>query len=573
VDERDGKESHIVLSEGARGLSSLSERMREPLLALMAGVGVLLLIVCLNVSHLLLARALSRRREMSIRTALGATRARLGRQLLTEGLLLAALGGLGGVLCSGWLTDGLVALTGRNDVEVGADLRVLAFTAVLSLGTALLLGLVPAWEASRGDVQQTLRATAASVTGRSRLLSRILMVGQVALSLVLLVGAGLLAGSLQSLRERDKGFDEEHILTVDLLPKETGLSQPQVVALSDQLIERLRALPGVRAASLSFASGPLQGGGWGEIIQLAGSSGSPGAAPGFFEPRGNGSLGVKLGAVTSGFFETLGLTLLSGRTFEPGDRAGAPRVAVVNQRLARRLFGEAAPLGRHFRFDRQHSPSMPPDEYQVVGVVRDATNNGLRQAPVNMAYFPVAQTKEFASTLDVRATGEPALLAEAVRAAVRATHPGLPVVGVRTMRSQVAKSLWRERLMTVLAAAFGGTALFLVCLGLYGVIGQWAGQRTREIGVRMALGATGGGVRWLVLRQALGLVAAGVLLGIPAALAAARLIEGMLYGVSPLHPPTLAAATLVMLAVATLAAYLPARRASRVDPMTALRSE
>jgi predicted permease len=271
--------------------------------------------------------------------------------------------------------------------------------------------------------------------------------------------------------------------------------------------------------------------------------------------------------VSPAYFDTVGMPVTRGRALGSQDRATAPRVAVVNEALARRFFG-GEPLGKRFRFGGD-----PEVDFEVVGVVRDARSRSLRQSPEPMVYVAAAQRPDFLRSLEVQATGDPVLLADRVRRAVQEANPGLLVTGVRTMRGQMDRSLMQERLLATLSTAFGLAALFLVCVGLYGVVSQWAAQRTREIGVRMALGATAAGVRWMVLRQAFRLVLAGVALGLPAAMAAARLLQGFLFGVRPMDPPTLAAAALALFAVATAAAYLPARRASRADPMIALRCE
>jgi predicted permease len=555
---------HIQVQAAATGASALREGFRDPLLALMAGVGLLLLIVCLNVSHLLLARAIHREREIQIRTALGASRWRLVRQLLAEGMLLALLGGAAGALVTGWLSDALLALaSGSNTplaLDAGVDRRVLAFIAVLVIGIAVVMGLTPAWQAGRASLQPSLRAVAPAVTssGPRRLLSRILLSSQVAFSLVLLVGAALLAGSLGRLRAADKGFDEESLLLVNTTAALADLAGERATAVNEEILRQVRALPEVRSASLS-ALAPLGGGRTTEAILTAGST--------------SGTL-VRLLTVTPGYFDTMGMKLAGGRVFTAGDGAGAPKVAVVNEALARTVFRDRRAVGETFRFDPAISPSQPPDTLQVVGVVRDAKNAGIREPAEPMAYLVAAQrTPGLLNHLQVRTASDPAAAIERVRQAARAAHPDLRVIAVRTMRTMVERLLVQERLLATLSTAFGLAALFLMSLGLYGVVSQWAGQRTREIGVRMALGATGAGVRWMVLRQALLLVLAGVAIGAPAALAASRMLRGLLFGVSPLHPVPLVLASLMLFTVATLAAYLPARRASRVDPMTALRSE
>jgi predicted permease len=554
---------HIGLAAGAQGVSNVRRSLQDPLLVLMAGVGLLLLIVCLNVSHLLLARAINRQREMSIRAALGASRARLLRQLFAEGLLLALLGAGAATLLSRWLGDSLLALaqTGgaslaRLDVQAGP--RLLAVTAGLAAATAVLLGLVPAWQASRWDVQRALGAAATAVAGGGsrRVVTRALIASQVGFSLVLLVGAGLLAQSVGKLRDLDKGFDDQHVLLVELDASRTGLPAAQAPALNDQLVRRLTAQPGVRGASLA-AFHVLGGAAQMSLLVDGVTSSRP----------------VEINRVTPGYFDTMGMALRQGRAFTPEDRAGGAAVAVVNEALARQFLGGVDAVGRRFHFDPLKAPEMTRDELTVVGVVRDASTNELRGGPRPTVYLAAAQEPGFLGGLVVRAAGDPALLAEQVRAAVRATHPGLRVRGTIPIRAQIDRSLFRERLLATLSTGFGLAALFLVCLGLYGVIAQWAAQRRREMGVRMALGATSAGLRWLVLRQAFGLVLAGVALGVPAALATSGMLSGLLFGLAPTDPLTLAGAALALFAVAALAAYLPARRTSRIDPMTALRCE
>jgi len=555
--------ARIELENGSTGTSQMRRHFREPLLVLMAGVGLLLLIVCLNVSYLLLARATRRQYELSIRTALGASRARLMRQLLTEGFLLAALGALFGALLTHWLKAGLLALVSAGDSErplaldTSADAQVVWFVALLALVTALLIGFVPALQASRSNLQQAMRANAAAVTtgGSRRLLSRVLLISQVAFSVVLLVGAGLLAGSLGKLRQVATGFDDEHVLLARVGVQMSGLEGEQAQRVYDDVQRRVGSLPGVRSVSLSVPD-LLTGGrmSWG--IRFPGSARQP--------------MGVQFYLVTPGYFETLGMRLLQGRTFERTDGPAAPRVAVINETMAKKAF-EGKALGQRLTMDGKN-------DVEVVGVVSDARNNDLRRPIDSVLYLAVAQPHGVPATilpssLEVRAAGDPSMLAHQVRRAVREAHSGLPFMNVRTLKAQVDRTLMQDRLMATLATGFGLAALFLVAVGLYGVIAQWAVQRTREIGVRMALGATSGGVRWLVLRQGVVLVLVGLGLGIPAALAASRLLKGMLFGVEPMDPATVAAAALAMFAVAALAAYLPARRASRVDPMAALRCE
>jgi predicted permease len=546
--------TRFVLDPGGQGISIFRQSFREPLLVLMVGVGLLLLIVCLNVSHLLLARAINRQKEMSVRAALGASRGRLVRQLLTEALLLSGLGAAVGLGLTRWLSNGLVGLATSGSrfsyVDVRLDARVLAFTLLLALATAVLLGLVPARLAARRDLQQTLRASSRTASASRRLGGQLLLGSQVAFSLVLLVGAGLLAGTLRNLRGLDRGFDQEHVLLMWVSTEFSGLDSRGALALQDEIVRQVSALPGVEGVSLSFG-GDLQGGGFPRTVLLP--DGSVQRAP--------------FATVTPGYFATAGLRLVGGRAFSHEDRASTPPVAVINQTLARQLFGDGNAVGRRFRLDPGKA------SLEVVGVLRDVRSGGLRGETQPLAYLPAAQSDLFLGSLEVRTTGDPARVGDQVRRTVLDIQPNLPVRNLRTVKVELDRALWRERLLAVLSSAFGLAALFLVCVGLYGVISQWAGQRTREIGVRMALGATAASVRWLVLRQALVLVGVGVAVGLPAAIAASRLLEGTLFGLRPADPAILSLAALVMFVVAGAAAYAPARRAAALDPMVALRQE
>jgi predicted permease len=552
----------VTLESGATGASSLRRSFRQPLLVLMAGVALLFLIVCLNLSHLMLARTIQRQREMSIRTALGASRARLVQQMLTEGSLLSLAGAAGATLTTSWLRDGIlllaVAADAQRALDVTPDLRLLAFTAVLTLATATVLGLGPAWQTSLIDLPQALRATSHTrgIGGTRRLLSRSILASQVALSLVLLVGASLLAGTFDRLRNLDTGFDEEQLLLIDINPRIAGVRPAEALVLYDEIVRGTEAIPGVRAASLSLI-GPLAGGG---AAQNTGTISVPGAAP----PKE--PMVAQFGIVTSGYFDTVGMTVVRGRGFTRDDREHGPRIAVINETMARQCFGGEDAVGKRFRDGN-------PGDIEVVGIVKNARVNGLRHEPRPTAYLLVAQLPHLLGSLEVRTAADPERIAEQVRRVVREAHPGVPITNVKTMHAQVERSLRQERVLAVLSSVFGVASLLLVSIGLYGVVSEWAGQRTREIGLRMALGATAAGVRWMVLREGFAVVALGVVIGLPAAAAASRLLTGLLFGLSPTDPTALAAASVTLFGVAAAAAYLPARGASRMDPMVALRTE
>ena len=551
----------IGLDPGRKPTSDVRPILRDPLLTLMAGAGLLLLIVCLNLSYLMLARARARQREMSVRTALGAGRGRLLRQLLAESLLLSLLGALAALLLARVLTIGLLAIVQTEGtslvLDLGTDRRVVALAGLLALTCALLLGLVPAWHALRADLHRGLRAAAFTVTGAGphRPLSRTLLALQVAFSLVLLVGAGLLNGSVRRLRAIDKGFDHGHVLLVELNARMAGFDPTQARRSSQNLLDRLGALPGVRSASMS--ANAFLSGAW--------------SSRGFRIPRGGAPLETVeagLNVVTPAYFETLGMTLLRGRAFTTGDRAGVPRVAVVNETFARSQFGGDRVVGQRFG-----DAKAKPQEIEIVGIVRDAKVVGLRHDVPPMVYLAAAQQDDFLHGLELRAAGDPAALASEVSRLIRTASPSLPILSVRTIANQMDRSIASERILMALSSTFGLMALFLVCVGLYGVIAQRAAQRTGEIGLRMALGASPGGVRWIVLREALVILMAGLAVGLPAAVAAGQLVKSLLFGVDPVDVKTISGAALTLIAVATLAAYLPARRASQVDPMHALRVE
>lgn len=562
----------IQLESGAQGFSWQRGELREPLLVLMSGVGLLLLIVCLNVSHLLLARAMARQHEISIRSALGATAGRLLRQLLTEGLVLGLLGAALGMIASLWLSDTLLALATSGNrpfrFELGfTDPRVALFAVLLAIATALLLGVVPMWHASRADLQSAMRDSSRALAsgGSRRRVSRLLLVSQVALSLVLLVAAGLLSSSLGQLRAVVMGFDAEHVLLGRLNLPMAGLGEERTRFLYEEIPRRIAALPGVRAASFSrpqVLGGRTQ---WG--FERVGS-GEPPRTFSFY-------------LATSGYFDALGLRIVKGRGFAVTDGPDAPRVAVVNEALAARELGGQEAVGQRLRTQSIGlTPARPgmPDDIEIVGVVSDMRTQSVRASAEPVVYLPGAQSAFLRpgltlSSLEVRSTGDPALLIAQVRQAIGEVQSGLPLLDEHTLSQQVEGTLLQERLLARLATGFGLGALFLVAVGLYGVISQWAGERTREIGVRMALGLSPIGVQWLVLRQAMSLVLIGLGLGIPAALAVAQLLRGLLFGISPLAVAELGWAVLLLVGVGALAAYLPAFRASRLDPVTALRHE
>ncbi|HUD99608.1 MAG TPA: ABC transporter permease [Bryobacteraceae bacterium] len=555
---------HIELTPAARGLNMLRRQFSKPLLVLMALVGLVLLIACANVANLLLARTAARSREFAVRLALGAGRARLMRQVLTESLLLVAIGSLLGLLFADRAGSLLAAFfaTGRHGIvlDLHFDTRVLSFTAGASLLTGLLFGLAPAWRVSSTTMAPALKQQGGGAGLRSRLpLARLLVVAQVALSLVLLIGAGLFVRSLWNLRRLDAGFRPDGVLTLKVQPDETVYSEARRMALWSEILDRVNRIPGVRSASFSVL-GPLSGMERGVLV----------AVPGFASHAQRDNA-LSLNHVTPGYFETMGIPLVLGRAFNAGDTANAPRVALLNETAARFYFGGRSPMGVAITFP--FGKEKPP--YQIVGVVKDARHNSLREEVPRLIYLPVSQAIDelHGLTLAVRTAGDPAALAPILSKEAGSAGPSILITDVNTLASRVDQSLLEERLVSTLASFFGALALLLAAIGLYGTISYSVARRTNEIGIRMALGSSGAGVVRMVLRDAIGMIVCGMAIGLPAALAGGRYVRSQLFGLRPADPLALALACLTLAAVALLAGYLPARRASRVDPMAALRCE
>jgi putative ABC transport system permease protein len=539
--------------------------MRAALLLLLAGVALVLLIACANVANLLLARAAGRRREVALRLALGAGRWRVARQMLTESLLLALAGGALGAGLSVWLTDLIVALAPRNTprlAEASLDARVFLFAVGATLLTGLAFGIVPALQASRADLGESLKEGGrGSAGGRSRVRSG-LVVSEVALSLLLLAGAGLLVKSFARLQAVDPGFDPEGVMTARVsLPGARYKEPAQKAEFYRALTERLNALPGVEAAGAT-ASLPLGGSNlsvWRGLVP----EGRP-ATPESDEP-------AAFSVVTPGYFPAMRIPLRAGRVFDERDDANAPKVIVVNETLARKVFAGQDPVGRHVTIWRDEK--FPR---QVVGVVGDTKPSSLDAAEAPQMYVPHAQDAGWGGlSLAVRARGggDPSALAPLLREEVRALDRQLPVYDVKTMAKVWADSTAYRRVTMFLMAGFAAAALLLAGVGLYGVLSYTVAQRTHEIGIRMALGARGSDVLRLVVRQGMLLTLAGLGVGLAGALLLTRLMTGLLYGVSAADPVVYALVSLLLAAVALLACLVPARRATKVDPMIALRYE
>ncbi len=560
LSNRHSNASRIELSPAGRGVSAseLRDRYLQPLIFLLCLVGMVLLIACLNIANLLLARAAARRKEIAVRLAVGAGRLRLIRQLLTEGFLLSALGGALGLVFARMGTHlllGFIPLTR----EIKLDMRLLGITLVVTVLTAVLFGLVPAMQATRVDLIPALKNDAAGMAGGRRKweLRRLLVVLQVALSLVLLVCGGLFVRSLQNLKAVDLGYTSDQIVSMSLALEWSGYTTDQQRSFYQQLSERLTALPGVQSATYTNSM-PLEpkphGKEEGEF-EVPGSHSPPNEKP-----------AALMHPITPQFFATFGIPLLRGRDFNWQDSVGRIyKVVIVNDSFARYFFGDANPLGKRI--------SVAGFEFEIVGVVGNARLSSLKETMSRTVYYPAFMALLANQRLCVRARGDAGALIAAIRNEVRRLDPNLPVYDIKTFADQVDESIGRERMVALLSSFFGLFALLLAGLGLYGVMAYAVSRRTREIGIRMALGAQAGAVLWLALRETLLLVSIGLAIGLPAALAATRLTRGMLFGLTENDPLTIGLATLVMIAIAAMAGYLPARRAAQVDPMMVLRQE
>ena len=547
------------------GYSVLRDRYSMALFALLVVVGVVLMIACANVAHLLLARAAARQREMALRLALGAGRGRLIRQLLTESVLLALVGSTFGAVFARWASGAVVGLlSSRHNqiwLDLGLDLRVLGFTIGVALLTGVLFGLVPAWRATRAAPQAELQAQGRAATaGPGRFaITRGLVVGQVALSLVLLIAAGLLLRSFEKLVTLDPGFRREGVLLVSMDAANTGYPKEQLHTVYRDMLERLRALPGVRSASASLLT-PISGMGWnGDIV-----------ADGFV-PKSERDGIVWFNGVTDAYFATLQTRRIAGRDFGAQDVAEWTPVAIVNESLARKVFGAANPMGKVFRTRDGRGLGVPTE---VVGVVQDAKYTRLNETETATAYMPMPQVELWGSGMnfELRADGDPMALVPAVRRLAGDVNRVISL-DFTTLSEQVAASLARPRLLAMLSAFFGALALLLATVGLYGTVAYSVARRQSEIGIRVALGADGSRVVRMIMGEVGRLMVGGAALGTMIALAATRLLRSFLYGLTATDPATIVLAVASLAAVALAAGAVPAWRAARLDPMTALREE
>jgi predicted permease len=553
--------AHVPLTPMATGLSSLRREFSKPLQILMAIVALVLLIACANIANLLLARSTTRAREFAVRQALGARRSRIIRQLLTESLILALIGGSLGIGFAAIANRLLLRLVSGGfetiPLNICLDHRMLGFACIVTVATAILFGTIPAFRATRLDLTNSLKdGRGSSSVGAKSLLAKALVISQVALSLVLMVGAGLFLRSLVKLSSMDPGFNRENVLRLQIDSTALGLKKgdPRLQSVFQQIESRVSALPGVQAAS--FSAFTFDEGSWNDAVLVPGM------------PH-NEDIAVHQNVVGNDYFKVMQIPLLAGRTFGPQDTATSQHVAVISERIAKNLFPPGNSIGRHIHVGKND----PENDYEVIGIVRDAKFSSLQEKPKYINYLSYLQSPWSFGDFDVRYSGDFGAIAASVQSTIHQVDRNLPISHVTTLDEQVARSYTDQRLVAQLSTFFGLLAVFLSAIGIYGLMSYVVSRRTNEIGIRMALGAERVHVRWMVMREILVLVVIGIVIGVPTVLLTSRLVASMLFGLSARDPLSLLAAIAVLLAIAAFAGYLPARRASRVDPMVALRYE
>ena len=556
-------EGTIHVEKAATGYSGLRNSFSTALVVLMAMVGLVLLIACANVANLLIARAFARRKEIAVRLSMGATQARLVRQLLTESLLLSMAGGLAGIAVSVGMTRGLLAMIPAEGnpllIRPWPDLRILLFALSITLLTGLLFGLTPALRAGSPNLFGTLKDAVGSIAGSggSLFLRKGLVASQIALCFLLLFGAGLFVRSLNNLKAADSGFrDIENLVTFQLSPALNGYDSERVVRFYEQLLERLRAIPGVNSASLASVA-LLSGNEWDSTVKVEGYDSADGE-----------DMQAFMNALAPDYFQTMGITVLEGRDFDRRDIKKDSKVAIVNRKFAEHYFGDRSAVGRHL--GRGGGPQTKLD-IEIIGVVENTLYEGPREGVRRQVFVP--NWGNGSAAIYVRAAlGSDAVYA-AVRNAVKTLDASMPVYELKTLGGQLDETLLTERLVALLSAGFGLLATLLAAIGLYGVIAFSVARRTKEMGLRMALGAPRGSVIWLVMQEVLLLLAIGLAIGIPAALGLGRYVSSQLYGIEGTDPWIASAAVVLLIAVSSAAGFLPAQRASRIDPMLAIRNE
>lgn len=559
--------AHVGLTPMSKGLSSLRRRFSDPLRVLMGITALVLLIACANIANLLLARSTARARELAVRQALGAGRLRIVRQLLTESLVLALTGGALGIGLAR-IADRLLLrmISGGPDLvplDVSINTHLLVFTFAVTVATAILFGIIPAFRSTRLELTEALkdgRSSSSRGSSKSRV-GKVLIVSQIALSLVLMVGAVLFIRTLLNLNNIDTGFNREGVLRLDIDSNVTGLKSddPRMIAMFQEIEQRVSALPGVKAAS--FASFLFSQGSWNTSIRVVGQN-------------LNDQVNIKHNVVGNGYLATMQIPLLAGRDFGPQDTATSHKVAIISERMAKDLFPAGVnPIGRHYYAGYTGTEPKPKEELEVIGIAKDVKFGSLQERPQYIDYMPNPQHPWGYGTLAVRYTGNFDTVSRAVQQAIHSVNPRLPISHIGTLDEQVSRTLTYHRIVAQLSAFFGMLAVFLSCIGIYGLMSYMVGKRTSEIGIRIAIGASRASVRWLVLREIAVLTAIGIAIGIPFTLGASRVVGAMLYGLHGADTSSVLASVVALLAVALLAAYLPARRAASVDPVIALRYE
>ncbi len=562
-DQQEYRKRSFDTLAAANGLSSIRKQYQEALMVLMVIVGVVLLIACANVANLLLARSSARQKEIAIRIALGSGRWRLVRQLLTESVVLSIAGAALGILFAQWSARLLVGFLSLGDRKVFLDLtvdsRVLIFTIGLSILTALIFGLAPAWKGTAVNPQIAMKANARGVIEGSTFgMGKALVVTQVALSLVLIVGAGLMLSTFFRLETLDAGFDREHILLVSVDLRNGNYEKDQRGTAMKEMLTHLRALPGVRSASASNMT-PVSQSFWNEDLEIEG-----------YASKGRDDTLVYFNEVSDRYFETMGMDLVAGRDFNAHDTPESPKVAIVNQTMAKKYFAGQSPIGKRYRAEEGNK--MGPST-EIVGVVTDSKYGSLREDILPTAFIASNQeATPMSYQFELRAAGRPTALISGAKSAIAEVN-GNVSLQFKTLSVQVDESLARERLLATLSGFFGALALALSMIGLYGVMSYNIARRRNEIGIRMALGAEQSRVLRMVLREVAILIGMGLAIGLSAAIGTTRFVASFLYGLKANDPWTLAVAAGLLTLVAALAGFLPARAASRLEPMNALREE
>ena len=564
-DQQEFVNRKLVLGTGSHGRPVLQHDAGQPLLVLMAMVGLVLLIACANLAGLLIARGEGRQREIALRLALGAGRVRLVRQLMTESLILALAGGAAGLALASWtlsvIVNSIPEDQGASGLTSQLDYRVLIFACLISVVTGVLFGLVPALRATHTDLQSVLKDQGVNVSGgRTNVrVRKFLLTSQIALTAVLLSAAGLFAHSLLNLKTQDLGVRPDHVLEFSISPELNRYTPPQTIALADRIRKSMGPLPGVRSASES------------EIPMLANSNSSSNVTVPGYNAQEDEDMNVDQNFVGPNFLATMGIPLLNGREFSEADTGTSPKVAIINEAMARRFFAGRNPIGLRFGFGGGKDVKL---DTEIVGIVKDSKNTDVKQAARPFAFLPYSQSEHAGNaTFYVRTNQDPVALTATVRNLIAGFDANLPVYGVKTLTAQVDEIMFTDRLVTIFSLCLGLLASLLAAVGLYGVMAYVVARRTREIGIRIALGATQQNVAWMILREILGMLAAGLCAGLIAAYGIGRVVESLLFGVKASDPVVFVLAAVLLAAVAMLAGWLPSRKAANVDPMVALRYE